>query len=81
MKWIELIDPSDTILKCEKRIEQLLYQYPDHCITLDRFMLTYENMYGEKLQFYGHGKLIKLLESLPNSTIQVYIALSTTFFL
>ena len=35
-------------------------------------MLAYEKYHGEKLShFYGHSKLIRLLENLPNSSLEV----------
>ena len=72
-KRIELIGaPKDSIELCEKRIEYLLCSLPDHQITLDRFILAYEKFHGERLShFYGHSKLIKLLENLPSSSLEV----------
>lgn len=62
---------TDTQQDCERRIEELLYSMPQNNVSLDRFMQEYEKKFGTKLSsFYGHSKLIKLLEDMPN-TIEV----------
>ena len=52
----------------------MIYEQPNHCLTLDRFMVTYEKKYSRRLpHFYGHPKLLKLLEDFPD-TLEVRLS-------
>lgn len=63
---------------CEREIEVLVYEQPNHCITLDRFMLAYEKKYSHKLShFHGHPKLLKLLEDFPD-TLEVRLSVCSS---
>ncbi len=63
----DYIDPKKM---CKKEVEVLVYEQPRHTITLDRFMIAYEQKYSRRLHFYGCSKLLKLLEEFSN-TIRV----------
>ena len=56
---------------CEMEIEVLVYEQPNHRITLDRFMVAYENKYSHRLSpsNFGCPKLLKLLEEFSNTVI------------
>jgi hypothetical protein len=46
----------------------MLYGLTNQSVTLDRFVCEYEKHSGRKLStFYGHPKLLKLLESIPDT--------------
>ena len=52
----------------EKEVEVLIYEQPNHCMTLDRFMQAYEKKYSRRLaHFHGHSKLLKLLEDFADT--------------
>ena len=58
----------DTKKDFEDRVQRMLYSLPNQSVTLDRFVSEYEKHSGKKLtNFYGHPKLLKLLESIPDT--------------
>ena len=59
---------SDTKKDFEDRVQRMLYGLPNQSVTLDRFVCEYEKHSGKKLSsFYGHPKLLKLLEAVPDT--------------
>ena len=68
----------DTKKDFEDRVQRMLYGLPNQSITLDRFVGEYEKHSGRKLSsFYGHPKLLKLLEGIPDTvrvcTLYMYL--------
>ena len=64
----------------EKHVQKMLYSMPNHSTTLDRFMVEYEKHSGAKLStFYGHPKLIKLLEDIPETVMVTKCLASVTY--
>ena len=62
-----LVHSIDTKKDFENRVQNMLYSMPNHVITLDRFVSEYEKHSGHRLtHFYGHPKLLKLLEDIPD---------------
>ena len=76
---VVLFTVPDTLEDCEVRIAEMLYSLPQHTVYLDRFNNEYEKKFGIKLSnFYGHSKLVKLLEHIPN-TVEVRLIFCLVF--
>lgn len=57
----------DTKKDFEDRVQRMMYSLPNQSVTLDRFVSEYEKYHDQKLSnFYGHSKLLKLLEDIPD---------------
>ena len=65
---------TDTKKDFENHVQTMLYGMANHTVTLDRFVSEYEKHSGVKLtSFYGHPKLIKLLEDIPQTVMVRFI--------
>ena len=64
---------TDSKESCEKNMEELLCAHPDHKIPLDILVSEYTKRFGPiDSTYYGHRKLLSLLEAMPN-TVKVKI--------
>ena len=60
--------PADTQKDCELNIEKLLCDLPGHKIALDTFVFEYIKRFRVlDNSYYGHRKLLGLLEAMPNT--------------
>eukprot|EP00731_Ephydatia_muelleri_P029167 Em0020g811a len=65
LKCVQLLDSKES---CEKNMEELLCAHPDHKIPLDILVSEYTKRFGPiDSTYYGHRKLLSLLEAMPNT--------------
>ncbi len=65
--YFSIIDEISVKKKCEAQLVELVYAQEGHQLPLDRLMTVFEATYGHKLEFHGHSKLLKLLESFSDT--------------